>query len=130
MDAAARDQEGSMFSGRHFVHSVIPAARTLASNLSFPDLQEMMPQRARRPLHESALGSPILATVAEAVHQAKARGHRQEMNPMMGKGEARYTLTPVPSLAEHSKSLPEQSHLRANCPRDGLATGSTRRSAF
>ena len=55
-----------MFSGRHFVHSVIPAARTLASNLSFPDLQEMMPQRARRPLHESALGSPILATVAEA----------------------------------------------------------------
>jgi len=46
---------------------------------------------------------------------------------MMGKGEARYTLTPVPSLAEHSKSLPEQSHLRANCPRDGLATGSTRR---
>jgi hypothetical protein len=46
---------------------------------------------------------------------------------MMGKGEARYTLTPVPSLAEHSKSLPEQSHLRANCPRDGLATRSTRR---
>ena len=35
-----------MFSGRHFVHSVIPAARTLASNLSFPDLQEMMAQRA------------------------------------------------------------------------------------
>jgi len=34
-----------MFSGRHFVHSVIPAARTLASNLSFPDLQEMMAQR-------------------------------------------------------------------------------------
>jgi hypothetical protein len=33
-------------SGRHFVHSVIPAARTLASNLSFPDLQEMMAQRA------------------------------------------------------------------------------------
>ena len=45
MDAAARDEEGSMFSGRHFVHSVIPAARTLASNLSFPDLQEMMAQR-------------------------------------------------------------------------------------
>ena len=35
-----------MFSGRHFVHSVIPAARTPASNLSFPDLQEMMAQRA------------------------------------------------------------------------------------
>jgi len=48
---------------------------------------------ARRPFHDSPLGSPVLAAAAETVHQAKARGHRRKMNPMMGKGQARYTFT-------------------------------------
>ena len=66
-----------------------------------------MAERGMRVDHSTihSLGSPVLAAVAEAAHQAKAHGHRQEMNPMMGKGQARYTFTPVPSLAEQFEIL-------------------------
>ena len=84
---------------------------------------------ARRPFHDSPLGSPALAAAAETVHQAKARGHRRKMNPMMGKGQARYTFTRYHRSRLRSSKflLLEQSRLPANCPRHGFATGSTRR---
>jgi hypothetical protein len=43
---------------------------------------------------------------------------------MMGKGQARYTFAPIARPSSAKSLLPEQSRLRANCPRDGFANQS------
>ena len=101
-----------MFSGRHLVRSVILLrVRCLRSQLPRSG-DDGRARYARRPSHVSPLGSAVLAAVAEAVHQAKARGHLQEMNSMMGKdkrGTPSLRLHRSPSSAK--SLLPEQSRL-------------------
>jgi hypothetical protein len=128
IDAAPRDQECSMFSGRHFVRSVILLCVQLAWNLSFPDLEEMMAERGMRVDHSTfhRWAVRFLPLLLKRFTRRKRMVTGRRWTPMMGKGQARYTFTPVPSLAEQFEILaawtvpsPSQLSSRRVCDRIG-----------